>query len=152
MLGNRQQLETVVSYLIRLGYDLIEGYLCAGAEACGLESWYTAAYPIEHFRLLSVQELEERLNDSPNLIVLDVRTDKEWGEGHIEGALHIYVGHLKERLDMIPDDQAVAVICSVGNRGSLAASILRRAGHIEVYNVLGGMTAWKKAGYKIAGA
>jgi hydroxyacylglutathione hydrolase len=102
--------------------------------------------------LLSVQELEERLNDRHNLIVLDVRTDKEWGEGHIEGALHIYVGHLEERLEMIPADQGVAVICSVGNRGSLAASILRRVGHIEVCNVLGGMMAWKKAGYKIAGA
>jgi hydroxyacylglutathione hydrolase len=149
VLGNRKQLETAVSYLFRLGYDLIDGYLCAGAEACGLESWYTAAHPIEHFGLLSVQELEERLNDSQNLIVLDVRTDKEWGEGHIEGALHIYVGHLEEQLEVIPDGHAVAVVCSVGNRGSLAASILRRAGHQEVSNVLGGMTAWNKAGYKI---
>ena len=149
VLGNRKQLETAVSYLIRLGYDLIDGYLCAGAEACGLESWYTAAYPIEHFGLLSVQELEKRLNDSHNLIVLDVRTDKEWGEGHIEGALHIYVGHLEEQMDMIPDDRAVAVVCSVGNRGSLAASILRRAVHQDVFNVLGGMIAWNKAGYKV---
>jgi hydroxyacylglutathione hydrolase len=150
VLENRKQLETAVSYLIRLGYDLIDGYLCAGAEACGLESWYTAARPIEHFGLLSVQELEERLNDSHNLIVLDVRTDKEWGEGHIEGALHIYVGHLGEQLDMIPDYRSVAVICSVGNRGSLAASILRRAGRQDVFNVLGGMMAWNKTGYKIS--
>jgi hydroxyacylglutathione hydrolase len=79
-----------------------------------------------------------------------VRTDKEWDEGHIEGALHIYVGHLEEQLDMIPDDHAVAVICSVGNRGSLAASILRRAGHQNVFNGLGGMVAWNKAGCKIS--
>jgi hydroxyacylglutathione hydrolase len=150
VLENRKQLETAVSYLIRLGYDLIDGYLCAGAEACGLESWYTAAHPIEHFGLLSIQELEERLNDSHDLIVLDVRTNKEWGEGHIEGALHIYVGHLEEQLDMIPDDRPVAVICSVGNRGSIAASILRRAGRQDVFNVLGGMMAWNKAGYKIS--
>lgn len=148
VLGNRKQLETAVSYLIRLGYDLIQGYLCAGAEACGLESWYTAAHPIEHIRLLSIQELKERLNDSHNLIVLDVRTDKEWEEGHIEGALHIYVGHLEEQLDTIPDNRSIAVICSVGNRGSLAASILQRAGRQDVFNVLGGMTAWNKAGYK----
>ena len=151
VLGNRKQLETAVSYLIRLGYDLIDGYLCEGAEACGLESWYTAAHPIEHFGLLSIQELKERLNDSHNLIVLDVRTDEEWREGHIEGASHIYVGHLEEQLDMIPDDCPVAVVCSVGNRGSLAASILRRAGHENVFNVLGGMMAWNKAGYKTSG-
>jgi hydroxyacylglutathione hydrolase len=149
VLENRKQLETAVSYLVRLGYDLIDGYLCAGAEACGLESWYTAAHPVEHLGLLSVQELKERLNDNKNLIVLDVRTDKEWDEGHIEDALHIHVGHLEEQIDVITDDHAIAVICSVGNRGSLAASILRRTGHQEVFNVLGGMIAWKKAGYKI---
>ncbi len=81
------------------------------------------------------------------MTVLDVRSDQEWGEGHIEEALHIYVGHLEERLNEVPVDQPVAVICSVGNRASLAASILRRARHREVYTVLGGMTAWQKAGY-----
>jgi hydroxyacylglutathione hydrolase len=149
VLESRKELETAVSYLIRLGYDRIEGYLCAGVESCGLESWYTAAYPIGHLGLLSVQELKERLDHMDNLTVLDVRTDKEWGKGNIKGALHIYIGHLEERLDMVPVDKPVAAICSVGNRGSLAASILLRAGRQEVYNVLGGMTAWQKADYPI---
>jgi len=149
VLANREQLRTAVSYLVRLGYDRIEGYLCAGEEVCGLESWYTNACPIEHLGLLSVQALKERLDSGDDLIVLDVRTDREWGEGHIKKALHVYVGHLEERLHMIPDDTTVAVICSVGNRGSLASSILKRAGRHEVFNVLGGMTAWQKAGYQI---
>jgi hydroxyacylglutathione hydrolase len=149
VLGNRRQLEIVVPYLIRLGYDRIEGYLCAGAESCGLESWYTAAYPIEHLDLLAVQELKERLDRRDNLTVLDVRTDKERGEGRIEDALHVYVGHLEEQLGIVPDDQPTAVICSVGNLGSLAASILRRAGRREVFNVLGGMMAWQNADYPI---
>jgi hydroxyacylglutathione hydrolase len=149
VLGNKKQLENVVPYLLRLGYDRIEGYLCAGEESCGLESWYTAAYPFEHLGLLSVQELKERLNRRSKLTVLDVRTDKEWGEGHIDSALHIYVGSLKEHLDMVPVDKPTAVICSVGNRGSLAASILRQEGRQDVFNVLGGMTAWQKADYPI---
>jgi hydroxyacylglutathione hydrolase len=149
ILGNTKQLETVVPYLARLGYDRIEGYLCAGAESCGLESWYTSAYPIGNLGLLSVQNLKERLHSMDNLTVLDVRTDEEWSKGHIKDALHIFVGHLEERLDMVPVDKPVAAICSVGNRGSLAASILLRAGRREVYNVLGGMTAWQKADYPI---
>jgi hydroxyacylglutathione hydrolase len=120
-------------------------------EACGLESWYTAACPIEHLGLFSVQELKERLDSGDDLLVLDVRTDKEWGEGHIQNALHVYVGHLEEVLNLVPDGQAVAVICSVGNRGSLASSILQRVGRREVFNVLGGMTAWQKADYQIIG-
>lgn len=147
VLGNGKQLETVVPYLVRLGYDQIEGYLCAGTESCGLESWYTAAYPIENLGLLSVQDLKERIDQRDGLTVLDVRTKREWFEGHISNALHIHFGHVKEQLNKIPGDRPVAVICSVGNRGSLAASLLRRAGYREVFNVLGGMTAWKKAGY-----
>jgi hydroxyacylglutathione hydrolase len=149
VLEDRERLETAVRYLIRLGYDRVDGYLCGGAEACGLESWYTEAMPMEQFVLLSVQALKARLDSRDNLFVLDVRSDEEWDEGHIEDAAHIYVGHLEERISEVPVGQPIAVICSVGNRGGLGASILRRAGRREVYNVLGGMLAWEKADYPV---
>lgn len=149
VLESRRQLETAISYLVRLGYDQIGGYLCAGLEACGLESWYTSAFPFEHLGLFSVQELKDRLDRGDNFTVLDVRTDREWNEGHVENALHVYVGNIQKRLDKIPENQPVAFICSVGNRGSLAASIFLRAGRREAYNVLGGMTAWQEADYPI---
>jgi hydroxyacylglutathione hydrolase len=98
---------------------------------------------------LTVQELKTRLDRHDNLIVLDVRSEEERGESHIDGAIHIYVGHLEERLNEIPVDQPTAVICSVGNRASLGASILLRAGRREVYNLLGGMMAWQKADYVV---
>lgn len=147
VLESKKQLKTAVSYLIRLGYDQIKGYICSGEEACGLESWYTAACPIEHLGLLSVQELKDRLERADDLTLLDVRTDEEWDHGYIRNALHVHVGHLKGELEKIPDDRPTAVICSVGNRASLASSILRRAGRREIFNVLGGMTAWRRANF-----
>jgi hydroxyacylglutathione hydrolase len=147
VLGNKEYADMVTAYLIRLGFDQLEGYLCAGAEACGLEAWYANALPMEHLRLLTVQELNENVNHDDNLIVLDVRTDEEWDKGHIENSAHIYVGHLQERLNEIPRNQDIAVICSVGNRSSLGASILQRAGFEKVSSVLGGMRAWQKADY-----
>jgi hydroxyacylglutathione hydrolase len=149
ILENREHLATVVSYLVRLGYDLLEGYLCGGVEACGLESWYADALPTEHLGLLTVQELRKRIDSGENLFVLDVRADKEWVTGHIEDSFNVYVGNLKERLDEIPANRNIAVICSVGNRASLGASILRRAGFREVYNVLGGVLSWQKANYPL---
>ncbi len=149
ILEDRGHLEMAVRYLIRLGYDQIEGYLCGGVEACGLESWYTEALPLEHVGLLTVQELKAQLAYRDDLMVLDVRSDDEWNDGHIEGAIHIYIGHLEERLNEIPVDQPVAIICSVGNRASLGASILRRANRREVYTVLGSMMAWRKADYNV---
>jgi hydroxyacylglutathione hydrolase len=149
VLEDVEHLEMAVRYLLRLGYDNLEGYLCGGVEACGLEAWYEEAIPTEHLGLLTVQELKTRLDRSDDLIVLDVRSEKEWNEGHIGGALHIYVGHLEERLNELPVDRPIAVICKVGNRASLGASILRRASRREVYTVLGGMMAWQKVDYSV---
>jgi len=134
-----------VRYLIRLGYDKIAGYLRGGFEhrGAGIEDWYNSGLPIEHANLVSVHELKKRIDDGDDLLVLDVRSDEEWNEGHIEGALHIYVGHLKDRLSEVSRDKDVYVTCNVGHRGSLGASILLRAEYSRVSNVLGGMSAWK---------
>jgi hydroxyacylglutathione hydrolase len=141
---DEEQLERAIRYLVRLGYNEIAGYLGGGIEA-----WYNEALPIKHIGLLTVQELKKRLDRGDNLLTLDVRRKDEWDNGHIEGALHIYVGHLKDRLREVSVDRPIAVICNVGHRASLGASILRREGYQEVYNVLGGMTAWENAGYTI---
>jgi hydroxyacylglutathione hydrolase len=50
-------------------------------------------------------------------------------------------------LTRLSDDKPIATICSVGDRGGIAASILKQAGFTEVYNVLGGMKAWESLGY-----
>ena len=148
VLQDRDDLEIVVSYLRRFGYDNVKGFLCAGLEACGLESWYSEGLPFSNFGLLSVHELKERLDMGDNVVVVDVRSDEEWRGGHISGALHIHFNHLVAMLDSIPSNCLVVVICSVGNRASLGASILQSCGR-EVFNVLGGMTAWNKSGYPV---
>ena len=71
----------------------------------------------------------------------------EWHqEGTIEGAERIFFGDLTEKLGSLPRNKRFAVTCSVGDRASIAASILKRKG-FEVSNMLGGMTAWEKLGY-----
>ena len=64
-------------------------------------------------------------------MVLDVRRDDEWAEGRINGALHIPLHELEERLDEVPDEQ-VWVHCASGYRASIAASLLDRAGRTVV--------------------
>lgn len=133
-----------VDYLIRLGYDQIHGYLKSG-----IESWYKAGYLTESLGLLSVHQLKSMLDRNEPLTLLDTRGDEEWNSGHIEGALHIYVGHLEERLSEVPEDKPVAVYCKTGNRAGLSASILLRGGYSKVYNVLGSVTAWVAAGFPL---
>ncbi len=118
VLEDQCHLERAVRYLIRAGYDRIVGYLKGGTEG-----WYNAGVPTESLPLLSVYQLKDRIDRGEELLVLDARGQSEWNSGHIEGALHIYGGHLEARLAEIPRDRPVAVICSVGHRAGLGASI-----------------------------
>ncbi len=130
--------------MIRTGYGRIIGYLKDGTEG-----WYNAGFPIENLPLLSVHQLKDKIDRDEELIVLDTRGRDEWARGHIKGALHIYVGHLEQRLVEVPRDKPVAVICNVGHRAGLGASILLRAGYRKVYNVLGSIKAWLAAGFPV---
>ena len=144
VLEDKHHMDRAVRYLIRTGYDRIVGYLKGGTQG-----WYNAGFPINRLSLLSVHELKDRIDRGEELVVLDTRGQDEWDSGHIKGALHIHVGHLEERIADVPGDSPVVVICNVGHRSGLGASILLRAGYREVYNVLGSMKAWGAAGYPV---
>jgi rhodanese-related sulfurtransferase len=77
--------------------------------------------------------------------VLDVREDYEWEAGHIDGALHIRLDQLPERLDELDPDEDLHVICRTGGRSYRAAAWLVGNGYSAV-NVDGGMGAWLEAG------
>jgi hydroxyacylglutathione hydrolase len=71
--------------------------------------------------------------------LLDVREDDEWDEGHVEGSLHMPYHELRDGVPgELPRDEPLAVACSAGNRSSLAASLLRRAGLENVIHVTDG--------------
>ena len=142
VLEDQCYLEKAVRYLVRAGYDKITGYLKDGTEG-----WYNAGLPIESLPLLSVHKLKDKLDRGEELLVLDARAKEEWGAGHIEGTLNIYVGHLEQRVAEVPRDKPVVVLCNVGHLAGLAASILLRAGYQEVYTVPGSMKAWIAAGF-----
>jgi hydroxyacylglutathione hydrolase len=141
----RDHRDKAVRYFVRLGYDTIVGYLRGGIEA-----WYDSGFRIEYMGLSSVHELKQRLDRGEDARVLDVRDENEWKEWHIKGALHIYAGQLESRLREIPRDRSITIVCNVGHRASLAASILLRAGYPNVCcDVLGSMTAWRVSKYPI---
>jgi len=133
----------VVTHLIRVGLDQIGGYM-----EDGMDAWENHGFAISKLEAISAQELDARLKGeaSKRPLVLDVRTDSEWNSGHIDGALHIHGGLLKDRYSEIPKDRPLAIICGTGYRGSIAESFFKSHGYENVANVLGGMMAWKSAG------
>lgn len=131
---------TAIAQLARVGIDGVEGVLVNG-----MEGWRKEGFPIEALGTTSASEVA-RWNEEEAPYILDVRDDMEWEEKHIPGAHHTFVGHLEENLPEIAKDLRIVVHCSVGNRSGLAVSILQRNGFTNVYNMLGGITAWEKLG------
>lgn len=82
--------------------------------------------------------------------LVDVRYDKEWQEGHIEGAVHIPEDDLEDRLGELDRTRRVVTVCRAGTRSDDAAEWLRGQG-FDAENLDGGMLAWKWAGLPITG-
>jgi len=80
--------------------------------------------------------------------LLDVREPSEWDAGHAPAASWIPLGELGARLDEVPTDRTVAVVCRSGGRSAAATDALRRSG-IDAINVVGGMKAWEVEGFPV---
>ncbi|MGZ4366392.1 MAG: ThiF family adenylyltransferase, partial [Gaiellaceae bacterium] len=91
------------------------------------------------------------LIDSGGPLVLDVREQNEWDEGHIPGAVHVPRGHLESRVERAAPDHSrpVLLYCSVGNRSAFAAKTLAELGYEDVVSLSGGFTDWKRNGFPV---
>ena len=87
-------------------------------------------------------------SDTPPIVV-DVREQDEWDEGHIPGAVHIPRGHLESRIERFaPDREAPIVLyCASGNRSAFAAKTLEQLGYEAVASHAPGYTGWKRDGF-----
>lgn len=86
-----------------------------------------------------------QLINREDALILDVREDNEYRDGHIINSLHIPVGYLKDRLKELEKhkDKPIIVGCRSGQRSSQACTILKKQGFANVYNLSGGIMAWK---------
>jgi len=89
--------------------------------------------------------------ESGEPVVVDVREQDEWDEGHIPGAVHVPRGHLESRIERLAPDlsRPVVVYCSAGNRSVFAAKTLAELGYGEVVSLAGGFTDWKRNGFPV---
>jgi rhodanese-related sulfurtransferase len=81
--------------------------------------------------------------------VLDVRELSEWTQFHIPGATLIPLGELPNRLNEVPKDQKIVVVCRSGNRSAQGRDILLNAGFTQVTSMSGGVTEWQAQGLEI---
>ncbi|HUL40109.1 MAG TPA: rhodanese-like domain-containing protein, partial [Methanomassiliicoccales archaeon] len=137
------QVERAVRVLVRMGYDFVAGYLRGG-----MSQWLREGLPYETLATHDVATTRKMVHEGKAMI-LDPRPGHEWEEIRVPGAKHVFVGELQSRLSEVPKLTKVACMCSAGFRGSMAAVMLRNLGYDNVFNVLGGIGAWKAAGFEV---
>lgn len=93
----------------------------------------------------------KKLTESPNALVLDVRTAAEVAEGHLPNAVNIdiYGSDFMAKVQELPKDREILVYCTVGARSQQAADILSKQGFAKVYNLDGGIVAWQRNGFEV---
>jgi hydroxyacylglutathione hydrolase len=129
--------ETIVR-LARVGFSKIEGYLEGGFEA-----WKQAGEKIDLIINVEADELAMDIPFDENLVVIDVRKEVEFGDGHVKGAVNIPLSEMTDPASManIEDNHNLYVHCGGGYRSVIASSLLKRQGIHNLRNVIGG---WAK--------
>ncbi len=132
--------ETVVR-LARVGFDKMEGYLQGGFEA-----WQNAGEKVDLIINIEADELAMDIPHDPNLVVVDVRRETEYADGHVKDAQNIPLNEMNDvaNIAAFEDNQNLYVHCAGGYRSVIAASLLKRQGIHNLRNVVGGWATIKE--------
>ncbi len=139
---SQEQIASAVAGFRRAGYDRIIGY------CLGLSDWILSGRDTGFLPQISVHALQKVLAKYDNHTVIDVRNPGEWQAGHLDGAVHLPLPQLIASGIDLDRDSHISVICGSGYRSNIAGSMLKTGGYQHVYSVIGGMMAWKRAGFK----
>lgn len=126
--------------LARIGFDRVIGYLDRPFEAM-------LDHPdeVQVASRLTAKAFDQRVAELPDLQIVDVRNPGEVAAGAIANAIAIPVGQLPSRLGELDPGRPTVVYCAGGYRSSVAASLLRQHGFVDVSDILGGYGAWDEA-------
>jgi rhodanese-related sulfurtransferase len=101
---------------------------------------------------ISAQELREKIERKEKLILLDARTEEEYKNGHLKGAVLIPYEELRKRHNELyaAKDAAIIVYCRSGKRSAKAAKTLKKLGYKNIANLAGGILEWEENGYPVS--
>ena len=125
--------------LLRIGFDTI-----AGALDGGMDAWQASGREPSVFKTVDVEDMAEWVLSAEPMNIVDARDEHEWAQGHVPGAVHMYVPDIPHRANEVANDAPVAVHCASGYRAGIAASLLEQAGRKEIIHVNGPYSDWDR--------
>ena len=97
------------------------------------------------FKSISGVEAQGLIQQKKDLLVIDVRTPQERSQVRLSDSLFIPIGEVMRGRLAVPKEQPLLVVCAVGGRSYVVGKTLLAMGHREVYNLEGGIEAWRRA-------
>lgn len=127
--------EDTVVRLARVGFDKMQGYLQGGFEA-----WQAAGEKIDMIINIEADELAMDIPHDDHLVVVDVRRETEFADGHVKGAQNIPLNEMTDvaTIANFEDNQNLYIHCAGGYRSVIASSLIKRHGVHNLRNVIGG--------------
>lgn len=101
------------------------------------------------FRSVPGAEARMIIEKNKDLLLLDVRTPQERHQVRIAGSYLVPIGNVMRGKIQVSRQQPVMLLCAVGGRSYVAAKVLSKMGYREVYNLEGGIEAWRRAGLPV---
>jgi rhodanese-related sulfurtransferase len=97
---------------------------------------------------LEPKTFQAKLKETPDAVLLDVRTPEEIEQGKIPGAtpMNFKDADFETRLSALDKDKAYFVYCAVGGRSGKTVNLMKEKGFAKIYNLEGGFEAWKEQG------
>ena len=132
LIADESAMEDITRKLMRIGLDNIYGFIDSVTDL-GIE--------LQTANVIDMDQFEDAIQED-NVQVVDVRNEKEFVAGHIEGATHAFVGTLVSNLNKLDKSKDIVIHCQAGDRSTIAYSILKKSGFESVRNYDGGMKEW----------
>ena len=112
-------------------------------------AWDKAGLASEGIPQMPVDELRSRIDEQSDLQIVDVRRPVEFASGHVPRAVSAPLAHLDKEVAHLDPERPTAVVCASGYRSSAATSLLAKRGFKNLFNIVGGTSAWINAGYPV---
>ena len=132
--------ETIIR-LARVGIDKVKGYLDGGIDA-----WKNDGNEIDLVIDVEPDELLLDMKFDENLVILDVRRETEFADGHLKNAVNIPLNELTDpaKMALMEETQNIYIHCAAGYRSMIATSLIKRQGIHNLRNVIGGWNQIKE--------
>ena len=150
MMTTKKKVFITLIVVLALAVLVIAGRLVYTRIVCVAHSADSFVFKLPNeagFYNITVDELKARIDNKSgnNFIIVDIRDDESYAQGHIPGAINIPLNELGYRVFSLDKTKDIIVYCFTGVTSQVACQILVKAGFKDVYSVIGGIKAWNYA-------